>query len=156
MLSATTLQRPPVEQPYAVCTGCWPEQLFAPVMLQYWEQVAGVQLPLHQTWLADVAYWVCGPGLLVGQALFEPSQLLYVLVALQAPLVPDHVVLPEQRVDDATLESAGHAWALQVSATSQAPALALQVKPSRLDQAVVLTAVLQIWQEFPPFTSPLL
>ena len=79
----------PAAQPYAACVGCCTEQLFAPVMLQYWEQLADVHPPLHQTWPALVAYWYCVPGLVVGQVAVEPSQLLYVLEAMHAPLLAE-------------------------------------------------------------------
>ena len=99
MVDTATLQLLlPEAQPYAVCVGCCALQLIAPVTLQYWVQLADVKLPPHQTCPALDAYWYCVPGLFVGHAALAPLQLLYVLVALQAPFVPDHVVLPEQRV----------------------------------------------------------
>ena len=60
----------------------------------------------------------------------------------------------EQTVPELANKLVGHAWAVQVSATSQTPATPLQTNPSLLDQAAWLTAVLQIWQEFPLFTVP--
>ena len=77
VVDATTLQLLlPTAQPYAVAAGCCTLQLIALVMLQYCVQLADVKLLPHQICPALEAYWYCRPGLLVGHAAFEPSQLL--------------------------------------------------------------------------------
>ena len=94
-------------------------------MLQYWVQFDDDQAPLHQTCPALEAYWYCVPGLLAGQLLLVPSQLLKVLLATHAPLIEAQTVLPEQRVVDKFLESPGHAAPAHDSGMSHTPALAL-------------------------------
>ena len=100
------------------------------------------------------------------QTLHTPVHVVPVVCAVQLPaplhafliivwLLHEYVSHPDGLVPAATNESDGHACALHVSATSHTPVLARQVKPSLFDHAVVLVAVLQIWQVLPVFAVPL-